>query len=146
MRGLSLLALSVMALAVVSGPGLVEAQDAFATRTLRAGTVLTPADLRPAEKDGAEMQARIATLVGLETRRAIYAGRPVLEADLGPPILVRRNAVVTMIYRDGALAIRAEGRALDPGGSDETVRVINLTSRQTVTARVLGQNQVEVRR
>jgi flagella basal body P-ring formation protein FlgA len=131
---------AVAALAMWSGAA--PAQDAIAARTLRAGIVLTDDDLRA---DGAAAEALAATLVGLETRRAIYAGRPVVEADLRPPTIVRRNAVVTMLYRDGALAISADGRALDSGGEGETVRVINLTSRQPVKGIVTGQGVVEVR-
>ena len=129
-------------LAVVA-PG--RAQDVVAARTLRAGTVLTEADLRL--RDGAPRDEKdLAALVGLETRRAIYAGRPVVAADLGPPTLVRRNAVVVMTYNDGALGIRTEGRALEAGGAGEAVSVLNLTSRQSVRAVVTGPNRVEVRR
>ena len=70
----------------------------------------------------------------------------VVAADLGPPTLVRRNAVVVMLYSDRGLGIRTEGRALDSGGAGEVVRVINLTSRQPVLATVTGENQVEVHR
>lgn len=142
-RGTLRRAAALLALVLLCMPGPAPAQEAVATRTLRPGTVLSGADLRAA---GAGAGARIAALVGLETRRAIYAGRPVLDADLGPPTVVRRNAVVTMVYRDGALAIRAEGRALDPGGAGERIRVINLASRQTVAALVTGPDQVEVQR
>lgn len=134
---------SVIAAALVAWCGAAQAQDAVAARTLRAGTVLTAEDLRAT---GAAAKARAATLVGLETRRAIYAGRPVAAGDLGPPTIVRRNGLVTMLYRSGVLAIRVDGRALDSGGAGETVRVVNLASRQTVTGIVTGHGLVEVQR
>jgi flagella basal body P-ring formation protein FlgA len=64
--------------------------------------------------------------------------------DLGPETLVRRNAVVTMLYSAGGLAIRTEGRALDAGGEGERVRVMNLSSRQAVPAVVRARDLVEV--
>ena len=73
---------------------------------------------------------------GLETKVAIYAGRPVRPEDLGPPTLVQRNQTVTLVYASGALAISTEGRALARGSEGDTVRVINLASRTTVSGRI----------
>lgn len=116
------------------------AADIQATRTLRVGTVLAAADLRAT--DGEDLTA----VIGLEVRRAIYAGRPVAPDDLGPATIVRRNSVVTMEYRSGSLGMRTEGRALESGGMGEVVRVINVTSRQPVQATIIGQDRVEVLR
>ena len=132
-------------LAIVS-PAPAPAQEVLATHTLRVGTVLDEGDLKVPRGDDARGRELIAALVGLETRRAIYTGRPVVAADLGPPTLVRRNAVVVMLYSDRGLGIRTEGRALDSGGAGEVVRVINLTSRRSLLATVTGENQVEVQR
>jgi flagella basal body P-ring formation protein FlgA len=131
---------------IIATPTPAPPQDVRAARTLRAGTVLREADLTLPDGNGADARERIAVLVGLETRRAIYTGRPVVAADLGPPTLVRRNAVVEMIYSDRGLGIRTEGRALESGGAGEVVRVINLTSRQSILATVTGPNQVAVHR
>lgn len=122
------------------------AQDVLAAHTLRAGTVLQEGDLRARGGDDASGRELIAALVGLETRRAIYTGRPVVAADLGPPTVVHRNAVVVMLYNFRGLGIRTEGRALDSGGAGEVVRVLNLASRRSVRATVTGENQVEVSR
>ena len=145
--------LLLAAAAGIAAPGVATAQEVLAARTLRAGTVLREVDLKLRGGAGAgarageqDAQGLIAALVGLETRRAIYTGRPVVAGDLGPPTLVRRNAVVVMLYRSRGLGIRTEGRALESGGAGEVVRVINLTSRQPVLATVTGENQVEVRR
>ena len=131
------------AAAVALSPSGGYGQEAVAARTLRSGTIVSASDLRPAE---GRAVADMAGLVGLETRRAIYAGRPVLPADLGPPTLVRRNAVVAMLYRDRGLALRAEGRALDSGGAGDDIRVVNLASRQVVRAVVIGDDEVEALR
>lgn len=136
----ALAALSALLLLGMAAP--LAAQSVVAARTLRAGTILAKEDLR-ASGDAAE---RLSALVGLETRRAIYAGRPVALADLGPPTLVHRNDVVVMVYATGALGIRTEGRALDSGGAGEVIRVVNLASRQPVQAVVTGVNRVEVGR
>lgn len=108
--------------------------------------MIAGADLTLPETADAELRARAEAFVGLETRRVVYSGRPIDPSDLGPPVLVRRNSLVTMLYRDGGLGIRGEGRALDSGGQGETVRVMNIGSRRTVSARVVAPATVEVRR
>ncbi|MEO0999211.1 MAG: flagellar basal body P-ring formation chaperone FlgA [Pseudomonadota bacterium] len=115
-----------------------------ATRPIRSRTVLGPADV--AATDGHVPGALVlpAEAVGLETRVALYAGRPVHPGDLGPPALVERNQIVTLSFLRGALAIRTEGRALDRGGAGERVRVMNLSSRQIVIGSVTGHQMVEV--
>ena len=122
----------------------VAAAEYVATRTLKVGSILKPGDLRTNDKSPDAAQAD--EMVGLEVRRAIYAGRSISPSDLGPPTLVRRNDIVVMTYRSGALKMRTEGRALDRGGVGEVIDVMTLSSRQTVRARVLGAGRVEVRR
>lgn len=124
-------------LILLSGPAL--ADSVVATRTLRPNTVIGPDDLTvvDAKLPGALSDPGLA--LGLETRVAIYAGRPVMLGDLGSPTLVQRNQVVSLIYLAGGLAISTEGRALARGAEGETVRVINLASRTTVSGRI-GQD------
>ena len=117
--------------------------DAFAKRTLRVGSIIEPGDLHVRNSDDVDL---LSGLMGLEVRRAVYAGHIVTKAHLGPPTLVHRNEIVAMTYRSGSLGIRTEGRALARGGKGEVVDVMNLTSRMTVRAIVIGPRQVEVQR
>lgn len=107
-----------------------------ATRTIRARTLVAAEDLTlvAAEIPGALSDPGQA--VGLEARVAIYAGKPLRPGDLGPPTLVERNQLVTLVYLSGGLAISAEGRALAQGSAGDAVRVMNLGSRNTVTGRI----------
>jgi flagella basal body P-ring formation protein FlgA len=125
-RIMLLLSLAVPA----SGESLV------ATRMIRARTLIAPEDLTlvSAELPGALSDPGQA--VGLEARVAIYPGKPVLPGDLGPPTLVERNQVVTLVYLSGGLAISTEGRALARGAEGDEVRVMNLGSRNAVTGRI----------
>lgn len=112
------------------------ADSVVATRTLRAQTVIMPGDLTLVAADVPGALQDPAAALGLETRVAIYAGRPVRAADLGPPTLVQRNQLVTLVYLSGALAISTEGRALDRASAGEVARALNLASRTTVSGRV----------
>lgn len=112
------------------------AESVVATRTIRAKAVIGPEDLTlvSAELPGALSDP--AAAVGQEARVAIYAGKPVRAGDLGPPTLVERNQLVTLIFLSGGLAISTEGRALERGSEGDTLRVMNLGSRNTVSGRV----------
>ena len=125
-RGVLLLLLATPALA----------ESVVATRTLRPNTVIGPDDLTVVDAALPGALSDPALALGLETRVAIYAGRPVLQSNLGSPTLVQRNQVVSLVYLAGSLAISAEGRALSRGSEGETVRVINLASRTTVSGRI----------
>ncbi|QDL94765.1 flagellar basal body P-ring formation protein FlgA (plasmid) [Paroceanicella profunda] len=117
-----------------------------ATRAVRASSVLGPDDvtLLPGSTPGALSSPEEA--IGQETRAALYPGRPIYAGQVGPPALVERNATVMLHFRQGALFISTEGRALDRAGEGETVRVMNLTSRQIVQGRVAPDGSVEVGR
>jgi flagella basal body P-ring formation protein FlgA len=134
-------------LAALAAATTAAAQDAtvVAARPIPVRGILSSADLatQPGATPGA--LSDVADAVGMETRVAIYQGRPVRQEDIGPPALVDRNATVTMVYRRGGLAITTEGRSLGRGGEGERVRVMNLDSRMTVTGIVAGLNLVEVR-
>ena len=112
------------------------AESVVATRTIRAQTVIGPADLTLVAADLPGALTDLNAALGLEAKVAIYAGKPVMPADLGKPTLVQRNQVVALIYLSGDLAISTEGRALARGSEGDTVRVINLASRSTVTGRI----------
>ncbi len=138
-------------LAIALSAGAEEAEEAavgatvVAVRPVRAQSVLAPHDLRlePGATPGAF--ERIEDAAGLETRRTLYSGRPVMMGDLAPPAVVERNQIVTLVYQKGALSIVTEGRALGRGGVGERIRVMNLDSRTALTGRVSGPGQVEVR-
>lgn len=130
MRSLALALVPPLLFALSAPPALAE--SLVAMRTLPARTLITAADLALVDADIPGALGAMADAVGLETRRAIYAGRPVRPEDVGPPALVDRNAIVTLRYQAGSLTIVAEGRALGRGGAGDRVRVLNLSSKTTV--------------
>lgn len=137
--------LAALALAAtLAMPAPAPAETLVAARTIRAQTVLAPGDVAVIEAMVPGALARPEEAIGLEARVALYEGRPIRAGDLGPPALVERNGRVTLLYRRGALSITAEGRALDRAGPGDSLRVINLDSRTTVTGRVAPDGRVLV--
>jgi flagellar basal body P-ring formation protein FlgA len=129
-------ALVILAVAAPAYVIPASAESVVATRTIRAKALIAPEDLTlvSAELPGALDDPLAA--VGQEARVSIYAGKPVRPGDLGPPTLVDRNQLVTLIFVAGGLAISTEGRALGRGSEGDEVRVMNLGSRNTVSGRI----------
>ena len=107
-----------------------------AARTIPARSVIAPEDLAMQEGEAVGAVTDPAQLIGQEALVALYAGRPIRLADVGPPAVVERNAVIPLIYQSGGLTISTEGRAMDRASPGDLIRVMNLSSRTTVTARI----------
>lgn len=129
---------------------LVLAQTATAevlvpTRTIRAKEIIGAEDLmlKSAEVPGSFTDP--AEVIGQEARVALYAGRPIRYADIGPPAIVDRNDLVTLFFDNGPLVITTEGRALGRGAAGDVIRVMNLTSRTTVSGQIRPNGSIEVK-
>ncbi|MCL1628594.1 flagellar basal body P-ring formation protein FlgA [Roseibaca sp. V10] len=125
-------------------PMPVFADALVATRLIRATEVVREGDVAVQRGHIAGAATDPVQVVGLEARVAIYPGRPVRLADLGPAAVVERNDSVVMVYRQGGLTILSEGRALGRAALGDMVTVMNIASRQSVQGRVTSFGQVEV--
>ncbi len=108
-----------------------------AAQNLRAGSVLHASDLI-VDGDGANP---LDMFVGMELKRAVYAGKLVTPNDVGPATAIQRNAIVTLEFARGPLLITTEGRALDAGAVGDSVRIMNLNSKIILSAVVTGPNK-----
>lgn len=123
-------------------PALGEA--VVATRMIRSQSVLMPSDLSVVPDIVPGAMTNPDKAVGLETRVTLYAGRPVRPEDLGPPAILERNDVVPLHYHHAGLSITTEGRVLSRAGIGDSIRVMNLSSRTTVSGVVLVDGSVNV--
>jgi flagella basal body P-ring formation protein FlgA len=65
-------------------------------------------------------------------------------ADLAKPDLVQRDDNVTLIYESAGLYLTIRGKALDSGTEGDTVNVLNLQSKRTISGVVIGRDQVAI--
>lgn len=131
-------------LLVVLWPQMGFSESLVATRLIRATDVIAPGDVMA---QGGHVPGGATSpdqVIGLEARVAIYPGRPVRLADLGPAAVIERNEIVRMVYRQGQLMILSEGRALSRAGLGDQLTVMNLASRQSVQGVVNSVGLVEV--
>ena len=120
----------ILAIAI---PSLAQAETVIAQRNLPPRTVVTSDDVSISDIENSRAYSTIDSVVGKETKIAIYAGQPLLYNNTVNPIIVQRNAVVKIIYREGPLTIQADGRALGNGAAGDTIRVMNLSSRSIIS-------------
>jgi flagella basal body P-ring formation protein FlgA len=140
MRGLCL----ALVLIGLSPTAPAPAETLVAATTIRGSATIGPDDvaLQPGTTPGALDSP--ADAVGMEARVNLYPGRPIRAGDLRAPAVIDRNEVVTLQYRAGAISIVTEGRALDRAAEGERLRILNLSSRVTVTAVAIGPGLAEV--
>lgn len=124
--------------------GVVHADSVVATSTIPARTVLSSEHVKLIETSFVGAFQNVDAVVGLETRVAIYAGRPVTPTQLGPPTVVERNQIISLIFQASGLIISTEGRALQSGSAGDTIRVMNLASRSTVFAQLTTEGSAYV--
>ncbi|MBL6076667.1 flagellar basal body P-ring formation protein FlgA [Belnapia sp. T18] len=119
-----------------------------ATRRLAAGETPRPADLRSIRLRAERMRPGIAErpgqVIGQQLLRPVAADAPILLADLAPPALVEKNALVTMLLEAPGLSLSAQGRALEAGPRGGLVPVMNLASRAVVEGEVVGPGRVRI--
>jgi flagella basal body P-ring formation protein FlgA len=132
----------VLLLAALAAPA--SAQSVMTVHAIRAGTMLSADDLAFHEADASDGFTDPRDVIGMEARVNIYPGRPILTRDVGMPTVVERNAIVPLIFRRHGLSITLEGRALGRAGAGEAVRVMNLSSRNTVIGIATETGQVVI--
>lgn len=136
--------IALVALGLAPFPAV--ADTLTAARVVRANAVIEPGDFTVADLSVPGALTSEVDITGLEARVTLYPGRPIMPAHVGPAAVVTRNQTVTLVYRQGGLSISTEGRALSRGGTGDTVRVMNLSSRNTVAGQVRADGAVEVTR
>ena len=100
----------------VSGRFFAVVDIPVAARLLRGGERIAAQDIVVKQVRASAIQGNIVTdpaaLIGLAPRRALSAGMPIIAAELGQPLLVRRGRPVTMTFQSNNMTLTATGRAV----------------------------------
>ena len=112
-------------------------EAAVLTRNVDRGDVLKASDV------GNDAATR-GHAVGMQMRKGLRAGQPLRVADLGKPDLVQKDGNVTLIYEAAGIYLTSRGKAVDSGTEGDTVTVLNLQSKRTISGTVVGRDQVAI--
>ncbi len=113
------------------------AQVLIFARDVARGQKLSDADLGwadPADARNPRALMDPTLALGMETKRALKSGQPVLAMDLKQPSLVRKGEQVKLVYASQGLLLTVQGVAQGDAAKGESVRVLNTYSKRTVDA------------
>jgi len=131
-RAVEVIEVPVLAQALARGqtikPGYLETRK-FPVRRINGRTVTEAVDL-----------------IGMAARRSLRPNSPIRKNDVEKPKIVRKNTLISVVYKVRSLLITFRGRALEDGALGETVSVFNSRSRRTIQATVTGPNAVTIER
>lgn len=117
-------------------------------RDIQPGEALVASDFTWTEVARERLSQNIHTstdgLIGKTPKRPLRAGEPLRFGDVEEPIVIAKDALVSMIVRGPGMTLTAQGRALEAGALGHTIRVLNTSSKRTVEAVVQGPGEVLV--
>lgn len=132
----------------ISGRVYPTERVAVLAATVNRGDIIQPEDVTTVRvradllRDGAVTDAQ--QLIGKQARRQIREGEPVGANQLQTPVLVKRGDLVVMFYALRTMNLTTTGKAMDPGGQGDIIRVMNPKSNRVLFAKVVQGNQVVV--
>ncbi|TQF34355.1 flagellar basal body P-ring formation chaperone FlgA [Bradyrhizobium sp. UNPA324] len=130
-----------------SGTAIEMVEVAVLTRDIDRADTLKSSDVALERRPKAEVTGEPASRersVGMQLRRAMRAGTPLRAADIVKPDFVVRDQAVTVIFQAPGLYLTTRGKAIESGAEGDTVSVLNLQSKRTLTGVVTGRGQVTI--
>ncbi len=118
------------------------------THEIAQGQVLDAADLaverRPKTNSTPTTLTAIEQAQGLAAKHALRAGQVIRQADVAKPELVGRGEAVTIVFQVPGIVLTIVGKAVEPGGLGDLISVVNVQSKHTIQATVVGPGRVSV--
>ncbi|TCH97180.1 flagellar basal body P-ring formation protein FlgA [Roseococcus sp. SYP-B2431] len=132
----------------VAGRAVATVPVVVATRRMALGEIVGRNDARLVRMRGERVRPghaqQLEQVVGQELRRPMAAEQGFAVVDLGPPSIVQKNALVTLLLESPGIALTAQGRALEAAARGGTVPVMNLASRSIVEGVAVAPGRVRV--
>jgi flagella basal body P-ring formation protein FlgA len=136
--------------AIVSADVSLNMDVVVAARDISAGDVLDEAAVSvqhiSISANPADYFTSVSSLDGFKATKTVAAGQAVTAAAVEQPVLVKRNDVVKVFVRVAGsdIVVETTARADKEGRKGEFINVTNTISKQTFSAQIIGQGQVQV--
>lgn len=98
----------------------------------------------PMTRLGQNMITDANRLVGMTPRNGIRPGQPVRVSDVEAPVVVPKNALVTVTFESGTMMLTTRGTAMQGGAVGDIIGVLNSRSRRIIQATVTGPGEAHV--
>lgn len=96
----------------------------------------------PARRLTRQTLSETSDVIGTAARKSLQPNRIIRTSDVEKPRVVRKNTLISVIYKLNKLQIISRALALEDGAIGDTVQVLNQRSRRTIQAVVTGPNSV----
>lgn len=130
-----------------TGTAIETVEVAVLTRDIDRADLLKSSDIALERRPKAEVTGEPASrdrTIGMQLRRPMRSGTPIRVADIVKPDFVLRDQSVTVIYQVPGIYLTTRGKAIESGAEGDTVSVLNLQTKRTLTGIVTGRGQVTV--
>ncbi len=132
----------------ISGTILLTIEAPHLAAALPAGTVLRPDNIvmRPVPVWQADAQGipSMDQLVGMALNRQSRDGMLLRASDVGVPLAVAKNELVTIYFRQGPMTLTVRGQAVTGAAKGSPLQVLNLVSRRVINAVAIAPGVVEI--
>jgi flagella basal body P-ring formation protein FlgA len=123
-------------------------ETAVPTREIAQGQEIKASDVtiarRPKANAGQNVLTTVAQLQGLAAKHALQPGQVIRQSDVAKPELVGRNESVTIVFEVPGITVTIVGKATEPGGLGDVINVLNVQTKHTIQATVIGPGRVSV--
>jgi len=130
-----------------TGNAIETVEVAVLTRDIDRVDLLKASDVAMERRPKAEVTGEAASrdrTLGMQLRRPMRAGTPIRVADIVKPDFVQRDQNVTVIYQVPGIYLTTRGKAIESGAEGDTISVLNLQTKRTLSGVVTGRGQVTV--
>jgi len=130
-----------------TGTAIETVEVAVLTRDIDRVDLLKASDVAVERRPKAEVTGEAASrdrTLGMQLRRPMRAGTPIRVADIVKPDFVQRDQNVTVIYQVPGIYLTTRGKAIESGAEGDTISVLNLQTKRTLSGVVTGRGQVTV--
>lgn len=131
----------------LTGTAIETVEVAVLTRDIDRSEMLKSSDVAQERRPKADVTGEPALrerAVGMQLRRPMRAGTPIRAADIAKPEFVTRDQSVTVIYQVPGIYLTTRGKAIESGAEGDTVSVLNLQTKRTLSGVVTARGQVTV--
>jgi flagella basal body P-ring formation protein FlgA len=98
--------------------------------------------IQTSKYEGGDIPESADEILGKKLKSNLEAGSPIYLHDVEPLYLVKRGDRVRLYVKSGTVSVETVAKALDYGALGDIIRVINLDSRKTISAKVAGKGAV----
>ncbi len=117
-------------------------------RRIMRGETITERDIEMIDMRAASLAGQSivdpSMLIGLSAKRTLRTGAPVASNSIEPPVLIKKGSLVTVRAWSANMVLTARAKAMQSGGMNDVVRVMNMHSNRVIEAVVTGPGQLDI--